>query len=86
VFNRWATIRAARVFSNRAVGNTTTYQLTQSDEDQAWADLLRVDTEQAQPNAITGEKSWATFRPDMGLGRRRSGSGGGWYAYDLRPY
>ncbi len=75
VFNRWATIRAARVFSNRAVGNTTTYQLTQSDEDQAWADLLRVDTEQSQPNAITGEAAWATFRPAMGLGRRRGGSG-----------
>jgi len=80
VFNRWATIRAARVFSNRAVGNTTTYQLTQSDEDAAWADLLRVDTEQAQPNAITGEESWATFRPAMGLGRRHGGSGG-WGAY-----
>jgi hypothetical protein len=76
VFNRWATIRAARVFSNRAVGNTTTYQLTQSDEDQAWADLLRVDTEQSQPNAITGEEAWATFRPAMGLGRRQGGSGG----------
>jgi Tail tubular protein len=81
VFNRWATIRAARVFSNRAVGNTTTYQLTQADEDQAWADLLRVDTEQGQPNAVTGEEAWATFRPAMGLGRRRGG-GGGWGTYD----
>jgi len=81
VFNRWACIRAARVFSNRAVGNTATYQLTQADEDQAWADLLRVDTEQGQPNAITGEAAWATFRPAMGLGRRRGG-GGGWSGYD----
>jgi len=77
VFNRWATIRAARVFSNRAIGNTATYQLTQEDENQAWADLLRVDTEQSQPNAITGEESWATFRPSMGLGRRTGGGGGG---------
>lgn len=75
VFNRWATIRAARVFSNRAVGNTTTYQLTQEDENQAWADLLRVDTEQSQPNAVTGEAAWATFQPAMGLGRRRGGGG-----------
>jgi hypothetical protein len=81
VFNRWACIRAARVFSNRAVGNTATYQLTQADEDQAWADLLRVDTEQGQPNAITGDAAWATFRPAMGLGRRRGG-GGGWSGYD----
>jgi hypothetical protein len=73
VFNRWANIRAARVFSNRAVGNTTTYQLTQEDENQAWADLLRVDTEQGQPNAVTGEETWATFRPFMGLGRRAGG-------------
>jgi ribosomal protein L21E len=71
VFNRWATIRAARVFSNRAVGNTTTYQLTQAEEDQAWADLLRIDTEQSQPNAVTGDEAWVTFRPVMGLGRRR---------------
>ena len=78
VFNRWATVRAARVFSNRAVGNTTTYQLTQSDEDQAWADLLRVDTEQSQANAITGDQAWATFVPAMGLGRR---TGAGLYGY-----
>lgn len=72
VFNRWVTIRAARVFSNRAVGNTTTFQLTAADEDRAWQALLRIDTEQSQPNAITGEGAWATFQPAMGLGRRRA--------------
>lgn len=76
VFNRWVTIRAARVFSNRAVGSTTTFQLTAADEDKAWQALLRIDTEQSQPNAITGEGAWATFRPAMGLGRRRNGIAG----------
>jgi hypothetical protein len=78
VYNRWATIRAARVFSNRAVGNTTTYQLTQADQDEAWANLLRTDTAQSQPNALTGGDSWATFRPRLGVGGRRgSGLGDG---------
>jgi hypothetical protein len=72
VFNRWVTIRAARVFANRAVGDTTTFRLTQADEDRAWADLLRVDTAQSQPNAVTGEAAFSTFRPWMGLGRRRA--------------
>lgn len=72
VYNRWVTIRAARVFANRAVGNTTTYQLTQQDEDRAWADLLRTDTTQSQPNAITGNAAFTTFSPWMGLGRRRA--------------
>ena len=80
VFNRWVTIRAARVFSNRAVGNTTTYQLTAADEERAWQALLRIDTEQSQPNAITGDTAWATFRPMMGLRRRQLGasSPGSW--------
>jgi hypothetical protein len=78
VYNRWATIRAARVFSNRAVGNTTTYQLTQADQDEAWANLLRIDTAQSQPNALTGGDSWVTFRPRLGVGGRRgSGLGDG---------
>ncbi len=78
VYNRWTTIRAARVFGNREVGNTTTYQLTQADEDKAWANLLRIDTAQSQPNALTGGDSWATFRPRLGVGGRRgSGLGDG---------
>jgi hypothetical protein len=72
VYNRWVTIRAARVFANRSVGNTSTYQLTQADEDRAWADLLRVDTAIVQPNVITGDAAFSTFRPWMGLGRRRA--------------
>jgi hypothetical protein len=60
------------VFANRAVGDTTTFRLTQTDEDRAWADLLRVDTAQSQPNAVTGEAAFSTFRPWMGLGRRRA--------------
>ena len=72
VYNRWATIRSARVFANRAVGSTTTYQLTQAEEDKAWADVLRIDTAQSQPNAITGDAAFSTFRPWMGLGRRRA--------------
>jgi hypothetical protein len=79
-YNRWATVRAARIFSNRAVGSTTTYQLTQADEDQAWADLLRIDTAQSQPNSLTGDASWATFRPAMGMRYRRNGA---WGAGDL---
>ena len=78
VFNRWVTIRAARVFGNRAVGNTTTYQLTQADQDEAWANLLRIDTAQSQPNSLTGGDTWATYRPALGLrGRRGSGLGMG---------
>lgn len=76
VFNRWVTIRAARVFSNRSVGSTTTFQLTAADEDRAWQALLRIDSETSQPNAITGDAAWATFKPAMGMGRRRWGSGG----------
>lgn len=73
-YNRWVTIRSARVFANRAVGSTTTFQLTQAEEDKAWADLLRIDTAQGQPNAITGDAAFTTFRPWMGLGRRRATS------------
>ena len=78
-FNRWVTVRAARVFSGRVLGNTNTFRYTEVDEQSAWIELLRTELSQAQANSITGGpgmKPFLTFSPGMGLLGRAQGLGG----------
>jgi hypothetical protein len=77
VFNRWATIRAARVFSDRVLGSDQIFKYTLTDEQNAWLELIRAETEQLKPNALTGTRGlqpFPTFIAARGLlGRRTTG-------------
>lgn len=53
-FNRWTTMRAARVFAARVLGNDSVVRFSGYDEQQAMSELMRVEYEQAQPNSLTG--------------------------------
>lgn len=74
-FNRWTTIRAARVFAGRALGSDQAFRFAAMDEQAALVELQRVEIQQAQPNAITGGRGlrpFPTFAPAHGLlGRNR---------------
>lgn len=75
-YNRWTTIRAARVFSDRVLGSDSVFRFTAVDEQQALIELQRVEMEQAAPNSITGGPGIApfpTFSPALGLLGRRGG-------------
>lgn len=75
VFNRWVTIRAARVFSGRVLGSDSTFRYTAMDEQAALVELQRVELEQVQANSLTGGpglRPFPTFSPGLGLlGRNR---------------
>jgi len=53
-FNRWTTIRSARVFSTRMLGSDSVTNYTAVDEQAALTQLMRVEMEQSQPNSLTG--------------------------------
>lgn len=72
-FNRWSLIRAARVFSARAIGEQAGVQYTAMDEQQALIELLRVENIQEAPNMITGRRRFPTFQPAEGLTDRLMG-------------
>lgn len=76
-FNRWATIRAARVFSDRVLASDSIFKYTSTDEERAWLELFRMETEQAKPNVLTGGRGLApfpTYEAARGLlGRGRGG-------------
>ena len=77
VFNRWITIRSARVFSDRVLGSDSIFKYTALDEQMALVELQRVEIEQAQPNSLTGGpglRPFPTYSPGMGL----LGRGGGY--------
>jgi len=72
-YNRWALIRAARVFSARTIGEVSGVQYSQLDEQQALIELLRVENTQEAPNMITGRRRFPTFEPAQGLTDRLMG-------------
>ncbi|MEY3962842.1 MAG: uncultured phage MedDCM-OCT-S37-C6 [Cyanobacteriota bacterium] len=74
-FNRWVTIRSARVFSDRVLSSDAIFKYTAMDEQQALIELQRVELEQAQANSLTGGpglRPFPTYSPGLGLlGRNR---------------
>ena len=74
-FNRWVTIRSARVFSDRVLSSDSIFKYTALDEQQALTELQRVELEQAQANSLTGGpglRPFPTYSPGHGLlGRNR---------------
>lgn len=68
-FNRWVTIRSARVFSTRMLGSDSVTNYTAIDEQAALTELMRIEYEQAQPNSLTGAIPMPTYRAGSGLQR-----------------
>ena len=69
-FNRWTTIRSARVFSTRMLGSDSITNYTAVDEQAALTELMRVEMEQSQPNSITGGTGpIPTYRSGSGINR-----------------
>ena len=77
IYNRWTTIRSARVFASRMLGSDSLVQYTAVDEQAAMTELMRVEMDQSQPNSLTGGP-WSgpmpTYSAEQGL--RRSMFGG----------
>ena len=75
IYNRWTTIRSARVFSDRVLADDSIFKYTAMDEQAALVELQRVELDQAQANALTGGPGLLpgrTFSPGYGLlGRTR---------------
>jgi hypothetical protein len=75
VFNRYVTIRSARVFSGRVLGDSNNFRYTAMDEQQSLTELQRVELEQVQANSLTGGpglRPFPTYSPGLGLlGRNR---------------
>ena len=74
-YNRWVTIRAARIFSDRTLGSEALFKYTQQDEQDAQAELERVEMSQEQPNMLTGAFAFPTYQPNTGLMNRRVANG-----------
>ena len=70
-YNRWVTIRAARIFSDRSLGSEALFKYTVKDEQDAQAVLERVEMEQESPNMLSGNYSFPTYQPSSGLMNRR---------------
>ena len=71
-FNRWTTMRAARVFAARALGSDTAVKYTSYDEQAALTELMRVELDQSKPNSLTGGpglRPFPTYQPGWGLMR-----------------
>ena len=74
-FNRWVTIRAARIFSDRSLGSEALFKYTAKDEGDAQAELQRIELEQEQANMLTGSYAFPTYEPNRGLMNRRVANG-----------
>ncbi len=77
-FNRWTTIRAARVFSARVLGSPDSFKYTKEDETAAQAVLEQMEQTQEQPNLLTGDRNYLpfpTYAPASGLSTRRVSTG-----------
>lgn len=77
-FNRYVTIRSARVFSGRLVTDDTLFRFTAMDEQMAWAELERMEAENEQPNILwdgPGMVPISTYNPGAGLLRNSTGFG-----------
>lgn len=76
-FNRWITIRAARVFAARVLGSDSIVKYTALDEQAALTELMRVELDQARPNSLTGGPSLRPFPTyEAGRGLMRGVYGG----------
>ena len=78
-FNRWVTIRSARVFASRMLGSDSLINYTAVDEQAALTELMRVEYEQAQPNSLTGgpfSGPMPTYSAEFGLRRGMYGGAG----------
>jgi hypothetical protein len=76
-FNRWITIRSARVFSDRVLSSDALFKYTAIDEQAALNELLRMEAENDHYNLLTGGpglRPFPTYSPGYGLLR---GPGGG---------
>ena len=74
-YNRWVTIRAARIFSDRTLGSEQLFKYTAKDEADAQAELERIELEQEQSNMLTGAYAFPTYQPNTGLMNRRVANG-----------
>tara|TARA_R100001463_G_scaffold20254_1_gene49436 strand:+ start:557 stop:1213 length:657 start_codon:yes stop_codon:yes gene_type:complete len=74
-FNRWVSIRAARIFSDRTLGSEALFKYTLTDERDAQAVLERIELEQEAPNMLTGNYAFPTYQPNQGLMGRRVAAG-----------
>lgn len=73
-YNRWATVRGARIFSDRVLANDSIFKYTMKDEQDALAQLLAVENDEVQPNILTsGFHPFPTYRPGSGLAGRIGG-------------
>lgn len=73
-FNRWVTIRSARVFADRMLGSEALFKYTQKDEQDALNVLERMEQQVDQPNILTGGRNYLpfpTYEPAYGLATRR---------------
>lgn len=71
-FNRWTTIRSARVFASRMLGSDSLINYTAVDEQAALTELMRVEYGQSQPNSLTGgpfSVPMPTYSAESGLRR-----------------
>jgi hypothetical protein len=78
VFNRWVTIKAARVFSARVLTNDSVFKYTAFDEKAARAALESMEHQTNGYNLLTdgyGLSPFPTYSPGMGLVTRRLGGG-----------
>lgn len=76
-YNRWATIRAARVFAGRVLGSTDAVRFSSLDEQAAMVELVTMEGEHDRPNILTGGPGMSPFPTHSpGLGLLRRGAGG----------
>ena len=74
-FNRWVTIRAARIFADRTLGSESLFKYTLEDEKDAQAELERIELMQEDANILTGPYAFPTYQPNSGLMNRRVATG-----------
>jgi hypothetical protein len=75
-FNRYTTMRAARVFSARTLGNDSLVRFSAADEQAALTELQRMELENNEYNLLTGGRGldpFPTYQPGFGLMRGMQG-------------
>lgn len=76
-YNRWATIRGARMFGGRILGSPDAVRFAALDEQSAMLELTTMEADHDRPNILTGRMSpFRTYDPARGIARRRLS--GGW--------
>lgn len=77
-YNRWVTIRAARVFASRVLGSDSLLRYTLKDEQDAQTTLERMEQQVENANILTGSPGYLpfpTYAPASGLANRRISAG-----------